>query len=37
MEFLKENWFTILMLTPITLNVMYMVYLIIRREYFEKH
>jgi len=37
MEYLKEHWFTILMLTPLALNVLYMVYLVIRREYFEKN
>ena len=35
MEILKENWLTILMLTPITLNILYMVFLIVRREFFE--
>ena len=37
MEILKEHWIGILMITPIVLNVMYMVYLIVRREFFEKH
>lgn len=37
MEILKENWLTILLIAPITLNVLYMIYLIVRREYFEKY
>lgn len=36
MEILKENWITLLMLTPLMLNVIYMAYLVIKREVFEK-
>ena len=36
MEFLKEHWVAIFMLTPLILNVLYMIYVVIRREFFDK-
>ena len=36
MEFLKKNWIPIYMLTPLTIMVVYMAYVVIRKEFFDK-
>lgn len=37
MEFLKEHWIDILVLTPFIIGVSFLIYIVIRREFFEKH
>ena len=36
MEFIKTNIVVILMMTPLLLNIIYLGYLIVKREYFER-
>lgn len=36
MEFIKENWLNILMLTPLVYNTIYIIYIIIQREVFTE-
>ena len=36
MEFLKEHGVAIFMLTPLVISVLYMAYIVINREFFEK-
>lgn len=35
MEYLKEHWIEILMLTPFIFGVSFLVYIVISREFFE--